>query len=408
MPYIDDKAFELLLSLPPFPFTRYVRPQKAQLRLAKEAFITHGELPRFSFPRAEGCDTADYVRQLNRVSDELANIELPEAARILYEEKIAELTTRCNLVQAIQRNDDITVSALSEQLYGSPLQQARELTDEFGDVLARASHMYRHREPVNAELFTEMVRRVFAHYDFSNWRIAETSSPSVRIGRTTLNQHQPSIYIPRSLKITRSRAARLLTHEIEVHALRTENGERSALRLLSRGLAGYTRTDEGLAVFYQQKLRTPEAIDAGFWDAWATALTTELAFKDVYTTLHDAQLKLGRAIGDPDPEHRAQDAAWRLCARVYRGIHNPNQPGVGYMRDHVYRSGLSEVRRLIEASGEDVITKLFVGHANISHLGYLQELGITSARTPDMIGKKIVDEVMREHRKRAGSSKAQS
>ncbi len=399
MTFIDEQAFLLLRSLPVFSFGKLIRPKKAELKLAKEAFITRGELPRFTFPQAEEFDTSAYERELERVRTALVQIELPEAARLLYAEKLDELADRCALIKAVQTKDDAKVTQLSEKLYGPPVQSEQELTDEFSDVLARANRMFRHREPVDADLFAEMVRRTCEHYQFLDWRIRLTAAPSIRIGRATIDGRPPVIHIPKSLKISRSRAARLLTHELEVHALRTENGLNSGLHLLSRGLAGYIRTDEGLAVYYQQKLRTPEAIDAGFWDAWATVLTRHHTMREVYATLYAAQLALSQAIKDPNPDLRAADVAWRLCTRVYRGIHDPSIPGVGFMRDHVYRSGLAEVRRVIEDAGHDILPLLFVGHANIKHLAQLRELGITSARTPDMIGKKIVNEVMREHKR---------
>lgn len=399
MHYVDAPAFNLLLALPSFPFGKCVRPSKASLQAAKANFFDDGQVPTFTFDRALAFDVAGYREALSQARQQLHTLTLPNAVTQLYHEKLSELGTRADLVDAVTRADDDTVHAASLKLYGAPTQNAAELADEFDSVLARANALFRHRTTVSATLFAEMVRRTCEHYDLHDWRIHLTNAPRVRIGRSTVVGKTPVIHIPKSLAISRGRAARLLTHELEVHALRTENGYRSGLQLLSRGLAGYVRTDEGLAIYYQQKLRTPEAVDAGFWDAWATALTDVHGFADAYGILFEAQRALGVAIGDPNPYARAKDSAWRLCTRVYRGITRPHKPGVGYMRDHVYRSGLADVRRLIDQGSPSDINLLLAGHAAVAHLPTLRDLNISPGRTPDMIGKRVVNDVMREHRR---------
>ena len=395
MHYLDEREAELLGTLPPLPFARLVRQDKRGLNAAKTAFETTGTLPIFSYSLARGFPVDAYREALKRVSAHF--IDRVDAVGELYRQKCDELGVRLDVIAAIAHGDDEAVTTLSAAMYGKPVETEAELAQEFRDVLAAAGRLHRHRDLVSAPMFAEMVRRTLAHYGIDDWTIAFSRQSSMRIGHHRhLGERPHVINIPTSLSVSRARAARLLTHEIEVHALRTANGAASPLRLLARGLAGYARTDEGLAVLLQQRLRTEGATSAGLWDAWATTLAASRGFRDVYDTLFAARHELSIAIREPDADTRAADAAWRLSLRAYRGITTPGNKGLGYMRDHIYRSGLIEVRNHIALHGDTALGAIFVGRCALSHLPRLAELGITSGRTPEMIGKHVVRDVMRE------------
>jgi len=90
----------------------------------------------------------------------------------------------------------------------------------------------------------------------------------------------------------------------------------------------------------------------------------------------------------------AFDTAWRLMLRVSRGIHHANTPGLGFRRDHLYRSGLIQVRQTIDVYGEsDILPTLFAGHASVAHIPLLRSKNIVG-RVPDFVSKKIVKEVL--------------
>lgn len=390
MNQIDAQLFAELDALPALPFARLVRQDLASLSRSKAAFFASGELPHFTYSKADAFDGATYIRNFTDFKSRLPAFDAPDDVRELYTAKIDELLTRANLVRAIQDRDDERVTSLAVTLFDTPLQSADDLNKEFEAILSKAHIFRRHQTKVDAEAFAEMTRRLFAAYHMDAWKIRLTKRSSVSIGRAIVR-------IPRNLAISRARAARLLTHEVEVHALRTANGERSPLQLLGRGLANYTQTEEGLAIFFQNKLRSQDATDPGFWDAWTVALTQKLGFADVFTALASARHKLNKALGVEDAETQAQDAAWRLCVRAYRGITHPGAPGLGFIRDHVYRSGLITVRKTLR-NNPDALPFLFAGHASVEHLPILKSLA-ASGETPRLLSSHIVKDVMRERRK---------
>lgn len=394
MEHLDASLFQTFNTLPTFPFARMVRPDRLGIRDVRDAFFANRTLPTFSYTLADRFDTLGYLRALDAVADRIESLPALDTVRMLYREKIEELRTRCSLIQGIQRRDDIAVSSIGDHIFGAPKLNAVMLRDEFEDILGRAHELHTHEDRVDATIFTHMVRAMLEHYGMRNWSIRETSRPSVSIVHGD-HANTPTVKIPKNFLASRARAARVLTHEIEVHALRSHNGRTSPLLLLGNGLANYITTDEGLAIALQQTLRGEDSTDPAFWDAWTVALTIDHGFIDVFDTIAAARTKLNAAIGRERAIEEAQNTAWRLMLRVSRGLHQPGTIGLGYRRDHIYRSGLIAIRQTFDTHGKtEILPTLFAGHAGIQHIDALKKLGITG-KTPDMISTHIVRKVLR-------------
>ncbi len=394
MEHIDAPLFQTLSTLPAFPFARMVRPDVIGTRAAQQAFFRQRAVPSFTFSRANRFDAVQYLRELDAVADRIESLPARDIVRALYREKIEELRIRCQLIQAIQRSDDDAVSSLADHLFGTPTLTAAMLKDECNDIQSRAHKLRTHKNRIDTKLLTKMVQKTLAHYNIQHYTIRETNRSSVSIMHG--NQDRGLVInIPRTLHISCARAARLLTHEIEVHVLRAHNGRTSPMLLLGRGLANYITADEGLAMALQQSLRTEESTPPGFWDAWAAALTIEYGFSDAFDALVESRTKLNIALERTDAIPEAQVSAWRLMLRAMRGIHQPGRIGLGYRRDHIYRTGLMTIQNIFDTHGKAAILPiLFAGHAGTQHIHVLQMLGITG-KTPDMIGTRVVRDVLR-------------
>jgi len=398
MEHLDALLFQTLNTLPSFPFARLVRPDRKSAQAAKAAFFANQTLPSFSYTAADNFDCAQYLRSLNTVANTTESLEALDAVHLLYKEKINELKTRCLLIQAIQQKNDQEVSKLADQLFGIPKQTAAELDAEYTNFVSRVEELHTHEDRIDAELFSKMVRATLEHYEIKDWNIRETTRPSISIvhGNAT---RMPTIKIPKNFIASKARAARVLTHEIEVHALRSHNGQSSPILLLGRGLASSITTEEGLAMALQQTLRSENSTDPGFWDAWTAALTTDHGFIKTFETIYTARKTLNAELARENSKEEARNMAWRLLVRASRGIHSPGAIGLGYRRDHIYRSGLIEVRQAFNTYGkENILPTLFAGHIGIQHIPMLQDLNITG-RIPEMVGTRIVKEVLHAERK---------
>ena len=391
----DELLFLELQSLASLPFHALIRPSKRERRLAREAFFTSGTLPKFSYERAKRFDVVPYQEAVRAFRTHLDEAPGDPIILELYQAKCDELLERATVIRAMQLGDDQTVTQASKNLFGPLYFSLNSLEREWKDMMKNASSFHTHSTPVTSEIFAKMVERVLTYYDMPSWDICTHARSSVKIAHRVF--YLPRIRIPKHLQISRARAARLLTHEIEVHALRTWNGMKSPFYLLWRGLDQYLPTDEGLAVFYQQQLSDSERRHApGFWDAWTTLLTQTGTFQETFDTIAAARAELANATGDPDPEATGNDAAWRLCLRAYRGITDFSQTGVGFLRDHIYRSGLAMIQEAVQQQGEQILQRLFIGNVGLHHTKLLEQLHLKKGRMPELISPQIVREVMRE------------
>ena len=389
---IDSLAYAALERLPRNPFHFLVRHDAQAAATEREHFEKHGHNPLFFYPEAKSLNTKNYLEAVDRLLHDLPTLARDPVIEDLYRAKIEELKERALLVQAVQNQRDEEVTRLSEQIFSPPEELAQELKTELSELTHESTTLFAHKEKIQAPQFKQMVQATLHHYGMSHWMIEDCETSSVRIKHGHAGT-PPKILLPKILSLTKNRAIRLLTHEIEVHALRTENGRQSPLLLLGRGLDHYLDTEEGLAMYFQERVSSARHAP-GFWDAYATALTRQGNFVSVYETLREARTALARKAGRAEPEQLGRDAAWRLCLRAYRGIHNTSHVGVGYRRDHIYRSGLLRVKRALGAD-PTLLSVLFQGNMGLQHAARIKNLNLEHGRQPEMIAKDVVESMMR-------------
>ncbi len=345
---------------------------------ARREFLKTGRPPIFTYPRASNFQPEPYLRALHQAKELISSSGADPILQNLYLKKCDENKIRAELVTAMAERDDQTVTRLSRELFGSSFDDRSTLEKELTEVTTKKLGNEPNKRPVDADRFELMVRRTLDHYDMTDWKITRRKTSSMRITHGESGR-RPNIVLPKSRLMSAGKAVRLITHEIEVHALRMQNALNGPLHLLRRGLAGYVTTEEGLALYCQQHLsghawkRSP-----GFWDAYACALARETDFIETYRTLS---------------EHRGPREAWRLCLRVYRGIHDTSKPGVGFFRDHIYRTGYGQIKKAI-ADDDQLFSKLFSGHFGLADLEELEALAIPPGRQPDFVADRIVKEII--------------
>lgn len=382
------------MRLPMFEFYNMIRPDADSANASKVTFFEDGTPPSFSFPRAGRMNVLRYFEAIDRLRDEFEGMIAENPLKTLYLDKLDELRKRAELLGAVQHRDDARVTELSLSLFG-PLQFTREeIEKEIQELAGDKKTFYTHKEPVTPKMFVRMVEAIGGEYDFDNIRVKLFSGTSIKIKHNMRKGHS-TVYVPKKRMISKARAARLLTHEIEVHALRRENGLETPYAILGHGLDRYIETEEGLALYLQKQLRKDHAHDPGLWDAYAIALAREFAFPEVFERLLEARKQVNASRTEPRSEDELKNSVWNLCLRAYRGIHQPAAPGVAYVRDHIYRSGLKEVETAVEAHGEAVIHRLFVGRIGIHHLERVDKLDIPNMIVPKLISKNIVREIVK-------------
>lgn len=155
---------------------------------------------------------------------------------------------------------------------------------------------------------------------------------------------------PDGYRLDRDEFTGIVCHEIGSHVLEYENGRKLPLKLLSIGLAGYEKTDEGRAFLREQIIYEDERtfLKQFAWEYIALLhLSVSLAsgshkqkydLSRLYHTLYTLYLfwRERRAPRSTNNEAFARNEAWQLAVRVMKGT---DGNGGAYMKDTIYLEG---------------------------------------------------------------------
>ncbi|MBI4602459.1 MAG: DUF1704 domain-containing protein [Planctomycetes bacterium] len=162
-------------------------------------------------------------------------------------------------------------------------------------------------------------------------------------------------------------------HEIGVHLVTAQNGDRQPLNIFRGGLAGYDPTQEGLALFAEFRagaITTNRLRVLGARVLAADLLCRGASFAEVYAAL-TAGLSL------------SADEAFSTCLRCFRGG--------GYTKDVIYQPGFLGVFNYWVQGGDLAI--LFVGKFPLSQVRHVKEaLRQGLVKAPLFVPPMILDE----------------
>lgn len=384
MLYLDQELANIIIKLPRFSFASAMRQSPSSLAKAKEDFFNNGSIPRFAYPKTLGIDIHQQDIAIDSAHKAIDALGHEKHLTQLYHQLLHERTLRIRAIAAAAKGDDQGVSTATSALFGKPIDAVDELLTQL--MRAPAPPRPKASRIVETAEVREVAAKMFAAYEMENAKIVMTNRTSARITRSST---RPIILrLPKTYARSVEETIKFLTHEIEGHALRTMNAYKGPLAILFFGMPGYLPTDEGLALFIEHEKGT--MLTPGFWNALAASLTATRTFGETFAILAAAKRERAKKIGDREGERTSNDAAWQLCVRAYRGITYPNQPGLGYFRDHIYRTGYLAVQYHLRQHPED-FHLLFAGHCSLEQLPLLRKLGITASQAPKMLARSLLD-----------------
>ena len=162
------------------------------------------------------------------------------------------------------------------------------------------------------------------------------------------------LLISRQTRMSARRLPALLQHEVGVHLLTYFNGDAQGLRIFRAGLAGYERTQEGLAVFAEFATGgtgLPRLVLIAARVLAVHAMLDGASFIETYRILRsDAGMD--------------EVAAFGVALRVHRSG--------GLSKDAIYLQGLQQVLQHVAGGGE--LEPFWYGKIAAHHFNVLQEL----------------------------------
>ncbi len=308
-------------------FSRHLNP--VNVAAARQAFIRGAPAPPFEYA------------PLLQADAHLARLDAVEPPR---DHPAGDLLGRCMdgtrlLLRALR---DRTASAFHElALVGGWYPTEALLALRFEDEEEDPEPM-----DVPASRVIRRLEEALIERDLNDWAVVEDTVMAARVlvdGAKRLVRVNPEArFRPRDQE-------RLVVHEIDVHAVRSANGQRQILRCFQTGLPGSLATEEGLAMVTEERagVAAPGVLTRQTEVVWAIDQARSLGFRELYDALVQ---RLGPGL------------AWGICLRIKRGLRQPGQPGV-YAKDSVYLSGRMSVKHWLDEGGD--IRHLYAGKVSV-------------------------------------------
>jgi len=287
----------------------------------------------------------------------LNKLNFPESDlpfKILLEEKKAELNKKLDLISVVGSTD---FSDISKELYLTPDQnfiiEAEKKAREFKQVNFQTNKKLERLLSLN-EIKIKM-EDVLQKYDLKDCQ--------VRIKKEMLANCQVlkngTILLSAMAKISEEHLIGLIAHEIETHLLRTKNGEQQPYKIFAKGFANYLMTEEGLAIYNQERILSKNHVK-NFYPA-LNALAVVTAQKESFLNVFEMLLNYG-----VDSER-----AWITSVKVKRGISDTSASGA-FTKDGLYFIGRQKIDEFIKSGGD--LRKLYIGKVGIETLPLIEKI----------------------------------
>ncbi|MFF3755363.1 tyrosine/phenylalanine carboxypeptidase domain-containing protein [Streptomyces sp. NPDC002018] len=182
------------------------------------------------------------------------------------------------------------------------------------------------RPELNSDDASAAIADVLGEEDLSDWTVLVKPDMAARM---SVSMADRSVRIRADIRLSEDELVRLITHEIGTHVFRWKNAVAGA-NILGLQLSGHTATEEGLAVWNEQRVSDGDSLDRRF----------ALRVVAVHTALEGSFTDVVRALVPYTPLGSAFDVA----VRVKRGLTDTSVAG-GFVKDHVYLSGYRMLQR---------------------------------------------------------------
>ena len=151
---------------------------------------------------------------------------------------------------------------------------------------------------------------------------------------------------------------RYIYHEIKTHVFRAENGKLQPFMIFKNGFPDYITTEEGLALFNENKHGLLSQEDVKRYSARVIAANYSLkcSFYEIFEKL---------------VKHFPPSTAYSIVQRVKRGMLDTSLPG-GYTKDMVYMDGFQKVSSFLK--NNDSMEILYAGKIGLDNVDLTQEL----------------------------------
>ncbi len=291
------------------------------------------------------------IEELSRRLHEMKSDTSPLG--ILLDRKRQELLKKLDLLAA--RGDSRKFSAASQALYGAPSTALMGFAEATLKSQAACDLPAAGKDLLSAEETAPFLEDALVQYGLHDWQVVvrQTLVADCAAGDKRL-------FIRAGARFSRNHIEALIAHEIETHVLTSENGNMQPYELFRRGFANYLDTQEGLAMYNQNRVLTPyhEKRFNHARGVLAAAYALSHSFADTRTYLVE---KL----------HYRPEKALGIAIGLKRGIIDTSEPGA-FTKTLVYFRGLRAIEQYVASGGD--IRRLYIGKVALEDLDVVQHI----------------------------------
>jgi len=185
---------------------------------------------------------------------------------------------------------------------------------------------------------------------FPGWSSAVKENLGSRVDDVTMEK---KLYVKAGEKFSKEDVKRLIVHEIGVHTTRSSNGEKQRCNIFQYGTANYEETEEGLAVYMEEKnnLLKNKTLRNYAGRVLAIHLALKNSFRETFNFLHG---------------YFSEGDAYHLTLRAKRGLKDTSKQGA-FTKDLIYLKSYLELKKHLEKKPGD-LEILFRGRIGLKDL----------------------------------------
>lgn len=278
------------------------------------------------------------------------NIEDDTPLGQLFKDKKSEIQNKISLLEHIGTNN---FTLCSINLYGKPgkdlLHAAKQELDQI------PSSFIEEGKTMSSAQAAEKFEKAFAAYGLKGWRVKLIDN----LVSDCLAGKRNVLFIKKSALFSEIRVKTLIAHEIETHIISAENGKNQPYKIFNRGTAGYLTTQEGLAIYNQNRVIN-RSVEKYYWSI-SSVLAVDIALNGSFSDVVKGIIKTGIA----------KERAIRQAIKSKRGLEDTSRPG-GFTKDIIYYRGYLEINKFIEKGGD--IKALYLGKINIADVSMVKNI----------------------------------
>lgn len=287
----------------------------------------------------------------NNLRARLGRIEFPDTPiGTLWRKKADEISRKIELL-VTRGTEEFTERSI--ELYGAPdeallqkaLEHIRSMPKEFPEP----------KRVLNAEEAKRRFEKAIEEYGLKGWRviIKEEMVSDAIAGK------ENSIMIRAGATFSVERLQGTIAHEIETHVFTAMNGALQPYKIFQRGLADYLTTEEGLAVFNQEKTESAET-PKKYWPA-SSVIGIHKARTGSFAEVYAEVVKHGFTV----------ERAWKVALKAKRGLSDTGKAGA-FTKDFIYFKGHLMVQEFVEKGGD--LRELYYGKTNLEDLDIVKKV----------------------------------